>query len=822
MNYNFKTIEKKWQKKWEDKKIFEVKEDQKKKNFYVLDMFPYPSGAGLHMGHAFVFSLGDIFARFKRAQGYNVLYPIGYDALGLPAENAAIKETTHPEEYTRKSIFNFMKQQKAMGWSYDWRRMIKTSNPNYYKWDQWIFLKMLEKGIAYRKKAPVNFCKKCDTVLANEQVVNGCCWRHEDTPVEIKHLEQWFFRITNYAEELLKGLEKVDWPDRAKKLQRNWIGKSYGTEIKFEINGESWPIFTTRSDTIFGVTFMVISAQHSRLNEFVTKEQKKDVDKFLKKIKSVSEKEMENLDKEGVFTGSYAINPINREKVPVWVGNFVLADYGSGMVMAVPAHDKRDFDFAKKYKIKIKQVIQGGRVANEAYIGDGKLINSGKFNGVDNQKAIEEITKYLSKKKLGKKSIQFKLKDWLISRQRYWGTPIPVVYCDKCGIVPMSEKDLPIILPKNVKFGKGNPLVTNEKWVNVKCPKCKGKAKRETDTMDTFVNSSWYYLRYTDSENDKKIFDEKKVDYWAPVDQYIGGPEHITMHLVYIRFYTKFLRDLGLLKFDEPALKYFTQGIVKGIDGEKMSKSRGNVIEPLDMIKKYGSDTLRISLVSLASPDNDTNWNEKAVLGSHKFLKKVFDYFSKFKVGKIDRAIKSKLNKTIKQVTEDVENFKHNLAVIKIRQLFDSFIDKEIDKLTAENFLKLLSVYCPHITEELWEKIGNKGFISLADWPKVDEKKIDEKFEKQEEVIRDTNNDIINIKEISGISQPYTYIYPIPPEKKLFEENKDYLTVASGSIVVNINSSQEVKNNPQLDPKGKAKKAKPGKPGIYVSGTSLE
>ena len=819
MEYNFNTIEKKWQKKWEEKKIFEVKEDQKKKKFYVLDMFPYPSGAGLHMGHAFVFSLGDIFARFKRAQGYNVLYPIGYDALGLPAENAAIKETTHPEEYTKKSISNFIKQQKAMGWSYDWTRVVKTSSPDYYKWDQWIFLKMLEKGIAYRKKAPVNFCKKCDTVLANEQVVNGCCWRHEDTPVEIKHLEQWFFRITDYADELLRGLEKVDWPDRAKKLQRNWIGKSYGTEIKFEINGESWPIFTTRSDTIFGVTFMVISAQHSRLNELVTKEQKKDVDKFLKKIKSVSEKEMKNLDKEGVFTGSYAINPINGEKVPVWVGNFVLADYGSGMVMAVPAHDKRDFDFAKKYKIKIKQVIQGGRVANEAYIGDGKLINSGKFNGVDNQKAIEEITKYLSKNKLGKKSIQFKLKDWLISRQRYWGTPIPIVYCDKCGIVPIPEKDLPIILPKNVKFGKGNPLVTNEKWVNVKCPKCNCKARRETDTLDTFVNSSWYYLRYIDPKNDKKIFDEKKADYWAPVDQYIGGPEHITMHLIYIRFYTKFLRDLGLLKFDEPALRYFTQGIVKGIDGEKMSKSRGNVIEPFDMIKKYGADTLRISLVSLAAPDNDTNWNEKAVLGSHKFLKKVFDYFSKFKVGKMDRAIKSKLNKTIKQVTEDVENFRHNLAVIKIRQLFNSFADKEIDKITAENFLKLFSVYCPHITEELWEKIGNKGFISLADWPKADETKIDEKFEKQEKAVEKLMEDINHIKEITGqiahhgrtpkdfgkksLQGAKIYVYVLPNELDLYSE-------VEGIEIFAVNDKKK------YDPEGKSKKVKPGRPGIYL------
>ena len=536
MAYNFNAIETKWQKLWEEKKLFEVKEKQGKKKFYVLDMFPYPSGAGLHIGHAFVFSLGDIFARFKRLKGYNVLYPIGYDSLGLPAENAAIKVGTHPKDYTKKSIANFMKQQKAMGWSYDWSRMIQTSDPEFYRWDQWIFLKMLEKGLAYRKKAPVNWCPKCDTVLANEQVHNGKCEYHKDTNVEIRHLEQWFFRITDYAEALLDGLNKIDWPERAKTMQRNWIGKSHGAEIDFEINEEKWPIFTTRPDTIFGVTFMVISAQHPRLMELVTKEQKKDIEKFLKRINSVSEKEMENLEKEGVFTGAYAINPMTNEKVPIYAGNFVVADYGSGMVMAVPAHDQRDFDFAKKYGIKIKQVIEGKLTKNEAYTGEGKLINSGPFNGLINREAKEHIVIALKEKKLGKKTIQYKLKDWLVSRQRYWGTPIPIIYCDKCGVVPVLEKNLPVKLPENVKFGKGNPLKTNEKFVNVKCPKCGGKARRETDTMDTFVNSSWYYLRYTDPRNSKKIFDVKKANYWAPVDQYIGGPEHITMHLIYLDF----------------------------------------------------------------------------------------------------------------------------------------------------------------------------------------------------------------------------------------------------------------------------------------------
>ncbi len=526
MEYNFNLIEKKWQKKWEEKKIFEVKEDSKKKKYYVLDMFPYPSGAGLHMGHAFVFSLGDIFARFKRMQGFNVLYPIGYDALGLPAENAAIKAGTHPSEYTKKSIANFMKQQKAMGWSYDWSRLVNTSDSEFYRWDQWIFLKMLEKGIAYRKKAPVNWCPKCETVLANEQVVGGKCWRHDDTDVEIKHLEQWFFRITDYAEELLNGLDKLDWPEKAKKLQRNWIGKSNGTEILFEVNGKKWPIFTTRPDTLFGVTFMVVSAQHPRLMELVTAKQKKEVEKFLKKLKGVSEKQLEEMEKEGVFTGAYAKHPFLDKQVPIYAGNFVVADYGSGMVMAVPAHDARDFDFAKKYSLPIKQVIrnpeseeESASEMKEAYLGQGILINSEEFNDLDSEEAKVHVTKALEVKKIGKPVVNYKLRDWLISRQRYWGTPIPVVYCDKCGIVPVPEKDLPVKLPEKVKFGKGNPLLTNKEWIKAKCPKCGNAGRRETDTMDTFVNSSWYYLRYTDARNNKAIFDKKKVNYWCPINQ---------------------------------------------------------------------------------------------------------------------------------------------------------------------------------------------------------------------------------------------------------------------------------------------------------------
>nr|AQS33367.1 hypothetical protein [uncultured archaeon]AQS34148.1 hypothetical protein [uncultured archaeon] len=1010
MNYDFRKIEAKWQKKWEEGKVFEVFEVSEKKGkekYYVLDMFPYPSGEGLHIGHAFVFSLGDIYARFKRLQGKNVLYPIGYDSLGLPAENAAIKVGTHPKKYTDNSIKNFMKQQKAMGWSYDWSRVFRTSDSAFYKWDQWIFLKMLEKGIAYRKKAPVNWCSECRTVLANEQVHNGKCWRHENTNVEIKHLEQWFFRITDYAEELLKGLDDVEWPERAKKLQRNWIGKSHGFEIGFaienqdnknsnaiiihgcpsskekaldggkrtfdkhwlpwtkkrleekgiktsvplmpepwkpdyddwkkefeknEINentilighscgsaflvrwlGESgkkikklvlvapakklpgmkkdkikfydfetnkniknlvgdivifvsddespgikesvelyeqelgvkavelkgkghytlgdmgteefpelvekivserWPIFTTRPDTLFGVTFMVVSAQHSRLMDLVTPGQKKEVEKFLKKVKSTSEKDAESLEKEGVFTGSYAINPADGSKIPVWTGNFVLADYGCGMVMAVPAHDQRDFEFAKKYMIPVKVVINPSEYSlnaekmSRAFTGHGKIVNSKGFDGLLSQDAISEIGK-----KFGKKVVNYKLRDWLISRQRYWGTPIPVVYCSKCGIVPVPEKELPVELPEKVKFGEGNPLATNEKWINAKCPKCSGKARRETDTMDTFVNSSWYFLRYCDPRNDKEIFDKKKVDYWCPINQYIGGPEHITMHLIYVRFYTKFLRDIGLLKFDEPALKYFTQGIVKGADGEKMSKSRGNVVEPFEMIKKYGADSLRMYLVSNSSPDSDSVWDDKAIYGSFKFVNKVYEYFNKLKVGKTSSRVESKLNKAIKEITSDVEGFRHNLAVIKLRALFDSFAEESLSRKDAESFLKLLHVYCPFVTEELWGRLGGKSLISLSSWPIYDEAKIDEKFEKIEEALEKTVNDVLNILKIvssKGGKAEKIYVYVLPSEKEFYDGKELSKRVGKEIKVFAVNDSKK------YDPTGKAKNSKPGKPAIFV------
>ena len=817
--YDFEKIEKKWQKKWENSKIFQVKEDKKKKKFYVLEMYPYPSAEGLHMGHALNYTIGDVFARFKRMQGFNVLYPMGFDSLGLPAENAAIKAGAHPKSFTEKAVKNYIRQMKELGLSYDWEKMVSAMDSEYYRWNQYFFLKFLESGLAYRKKAPVNWCDKCNTVLANEQVHNGKCWRHGDTDVGIKHLEQWFLKTTKYSEELLNGIGGLDWPERIKIMQKNWIGKSHGTEIDFEVEGKKWPVFTTRPDTIYGVTFMVISAQHPQLKEIVTKEKQEEIEKFLKKIKSTSEKNKEELEKEGVFTGSYAINSINGEKIPVYTGNFVIADYGSGMVMGVPAHDQRDFEFAEKYNIPIKVVVEPknyeiyerkGQLAR-AYTGEGFLINSREFNDIESKKAREKITEFLKKKKQGKKTIQYKLRDWLISRQRYWGTPIPVVYCDKCGIVPVAEKDLPVLLPEKVKFGKGNPLETNKSFLETKCPGCKGKARRETDTMDTFFDSSWYYLRYCDNKNSKLPFDKKKVNYWMPVDQYIGGAEHATMHLIYARFFTKALRDLGFFKFDEPFVKLFNQGMLHGSDGNKMSKSKGNVINPDEVSKKYGMDTARFFLISLAAPDKPRDWSEEGIKGSLKLICKISDYFSIFKPGKADARIESKLNKAIREITKDISEFKYNLAIINLRSLFEAFPEK-ISKDVAEKFLKLLHPFCPHITEELWHKLGNKNFISLQKWPISDEKKIDEKLEKQEEQVEILIKDINNILKIVKTKPKKAMVYVIPNEKKIYEDSLGKIKKRT-NLDVKIYS---VSDKNKYDPENKTKKVKPGRPGIYL------
>ncbi|PIN90508.1 leucine--tRNA ligase [Candidatus Pacearchaeota archaeon CG10_big_fil_rev_8_21_14_0_10_34_76] len=955
---NFSAIEKKWQKKWESEKAFLAKDNVKgKKKYYILEMYPYPSGSGLHMGHAFNYTIGDVQARLKRMQGYNVLYPMGYDSFGLPAENAAIKAKSHPKKFTEEAIKNYIRQQKELGLSYDWSRMIQSHKPEYYQWDQWIFLKMFERGLAYKKKAPVNWCGKCNTVLANEQVVNGKCWRHEDTEVEIKHLEQWFLKITDYADELYEGLNKLDgWPDFIKTLQRNWIGKSEGTEVDFLVDGNPWRVFTTRVDTLFGVTFLVVSAQHPELMSLVTNDKKKEVENFLKKIRSTKEEDMDKLSKEGVFTGSYAIHPLTGKKIPVWTGNFVVADYGSGMVMGVPAHDERDFEFAKKYGLEIKQVIRqsfgeakedeekrftisavvqrksdkkflylkwkefgwvapviGGIDGNEtpesaaerevfeetgykakavgklglpfeahfyadnkkvwrhridqpillelisdnpeklnkeessmhevswlsreevakltthsynligierffegekAFTGFGTLVNSEGFDGLKSSEAKEHIINALEMKKLGRKKTAFRIRDWLVSRQRFWGCPIPIIYCDECGTVPVPEKDLPVKLPDNVKFeGVESPLKKDEKFLKVKCPKCGKNGKRETNTLDGFMDSSWYFLRYCDPKNDKKIFNSKKVKYWAPVDQYIGGKEHATGHLIYFRFFTKFLRDMGLLEFDEPVLNLFNQGMLHAYDGQKMSKSKGNVVLPESVSKKFGIDAARMFLVSDGSPDKDFNWSDKGTEGSLRFILKVINFVSTFKSGKMDKLKESKLHKIIKEYTSNLDDFNYNIAVIKIRELFD-VLEEGCDRKSLEIFLKMLSPICPHVAEELWSKIGKKEFVSLEKWPEYDGKKIDIELEKKADAVDKTIEDVKNIlkimRERNGGEGKRIYIYVLPNEKAFYDEKKLGERLGRGVWVYAVNDPKK------HDPEGKSKKVKPGRPGIYI------
>lgn len=814
--FNFSEIEKKWQKIWEKEKIFEVKESKKKK-FYVLEMFPYPSASFLHMGHVRNYTIGDVFARFKRMNGFNVLYPMGYDSFGLPAENASKKEGIHPKEYTEKAIKKIIEYQKKLGNSYDWSRVISTHTPEYFKWNQYFFIKFFEKGLVYRKKAPVNWCPKCTTVLADEEVESGKCWRCE-SEVVTRDLEQWFFKITAYADELLNGLDNIHWSDRLKTMQRNWIGKSEGTEILFDINGKKWSIFTTRPDTIFGITFMVISAHHPRLMELVTKEQKKDVEKFLKKIKSSSKKDLEELEKEGVFTGSYAINPMTKEKVPVYAGNFVVADYGSGMIMAVPAHDQRDFEFAKKYKIKIKIVIQSEDFnlnpikMSEAYISGGKLINSGDFNDLFNEEAKEHITDFLESKKLGKRVVNYKLRDWLISRQRFWGTPIPIIYCDKCRIVPVPEKDLPVLLPDDVKFsGNTNPILSSKKFQNVKCPKCGGKGRRETDTMGGFMDSSWYFLRYCDPKNNKSAFDKKKVEYWMPVDQYIGGIEHAVGHLMYSRFFTKALRDLGFLNFDEPFTNLLNQGIVYK-DGVRMSKSKGNTVSQDEIANKYGIDTARLFLMFVASPEKQMEWNDEGIEGSFRIINRIISLYDKIGKSENNKMDEHKSNLTIKKVTENIETFEYPKVIIAIIEFINYLSSKEkISKNNYQILIKLISPFCPHIAEELWEKIGNKSFVSTEKWPISDESKINEKLEQQEKAVDNLISDINNVLKIVGENKK-VFVYTIPKEKEVYE-NSIGIIKKKTNLEVFIYA---VNDKDKYDPENKSKKAKPERPAIYL------
>ncbi|MCG0275550.1 MAG: leucine--tRNA ligase [Thermosediminibacteraceae bacterium] len=746
-HYDFKTIEPKWQKRWEEQKLYKTYEDDKKPKYYCLEMFPYPSGK-LHMGHVRNYSIGDVIARFKRMRGYNVLHPMGWDAFGLPAENAAIKHGIHPAKWTWENIANMRKQLKQLGISYDWDREIATCHPGYYKWTQWFFLKLYERGLAYRKKSFVNWCPSCATVLANEQVVDGRCERC-GAEVSKKNLEQWFFKITEYADELLEDLKKLPgWPEKVKVMQENWIGRSEGVEVYFtaEKTGKRIPVFTTRPDTIFGVSYLVMAPEHPMVDELVagTPHEKK-VKEFQRKMEKLNEitRTSTETEKEGVFTGAYAINPVNNEKVPIWIANYVLLDYGTGAVMGVPAHDQRDFEFAKKYGLPIKVVInpQQGELRSEsmtqAYVEEGILVNSGMFDGMNSKEAIKAIASFMEEKGFGKRTVNYKLRDWLISRQRYWGAPIPIIYCDKCGIVPVPEDQLPVMLPHNVEFNpKGtSPLLECEEFLNTTCPECGGPARRETDTMDTFMCSSWYFYRFTDPRNEEKPFDEEKLRYWMPVDQYIGGVEHAILHLMYSRFFNKVMRDAGLVHVDEPFTNLLTQGMVLK-DGAKMSKSLGNIVSPEEIIEKYGADTARLFILFASPPEKDLEWSDQGVEGCHRFLQRVWRLVEELLPRmqdpaadeKVDREVRRLVHKTIKKVTDDIEErFNFNTAISAIMEMVNGLnsykerpVSGKVIKEALESLLLLLAPFAPHITEELWERMGYQKSIHLMSWPEAD------------------------------------------------------------------------------------------------------
>ena len=747
-----KRIEDKWRKIWDEKKTFKVSVDSGKPKYYVLEMFPYPSGK-IHMGHVRNYTIADVIARFKMMQGFNVLHPMGYDAFGQPAENAAIKNQTDPSQWTYHCIAQMRDELKMMGFSYDWDRELATCDAQYYKWNQWIFLKMLEKGLAYKKASPVNWCSSCQTTLANEEVINGACWRCK-TEVVQKDLDQWYLKITHYNETLLADLKKLDhWPSRVKAMQDNWIGKSFGVEIYFTIKktGERLPVFTTRPDTIFGATYVVLAPEHPLVAELVKgTTAEKAVFDFVERARNVSKSVRVSGDKEkeGVFTGQYAINPVNGEEIPIWIADYVLMDYGTGAIMAVPTHDQRDFLFAKEHKLSLRIVIENPASPDDkvedmkaAYEGAGDLINSKQFDGVGNEEAKSKIAEWMEQNAMGKVTIYWRLRDWLISRQRYWGTPIPIIYCAKCGAVPVSEKDLPVELPKNVKItGEGgSPLLQVKEFVNVKCPKCHGDARRETDTMATFFDSSWYFLRFCSPKNTEHIFDVKEAAYWMPVDQYIGGIEHAILHLLYSRFFTKFLKDIGLVNVSEPFDRLLTQGMVLK-DGEVMSKSRGNTVDPDSVISKYGADTLRLFILFAAPPEDQLEWNDSAIDGAWKFLARVWNLVDmKFRpAGELasvldsqDKELERDRNAAIKKITEDFsDGFKFNVAISQLMILtnrLEKYATSSENKQALFNkalktLVMLLAPFTPHVCEEMWEMMGGaQASVMNASWPTFDE-----------------------------------------------------------------------------------------------------
>jgi leucyl-tRNA synthetase len=717
--YNFEVIEKRWKKYWEDSFESQLKKNNSKPKFYCLDMFPYPSASGLHVGHWRGYVLSDLLARFKILNGYNILHPMGWDAFGLPAENYAIKTGSHPKVSTQKNIDSVRKQLKEIGAVYDWSREINTTDPEYYKWTQWIFLKMYEKGLAYEKEMPLNWCPNCKAVLANEESTNGKCERC-GSEVTKKMLRQWMLKITAYAERLLCDLNELDWPEKVKKMQSDWIGKSYGASVNFKTDIDDQvniKIFTTRVDTIYGATFIVLAPEHELVKKLTTHQQEKDVDLYLTKIKSKSYIDrMAQKEKTGVFTGSFAINPINNVKIPIWISDFVLADYGTGAIMSVPSEDERDMMFAKKFNLDIIEVIK-----------DDQLINSGEFNGLDLEKAKEEILNKLELLGIGKREINYKLRDWVFSRQRYWGEPIPIVHCASCGLVSVPEKDLPVVLPDIESYQPTDtgesPLAQITEWVNTKCPKCGKDAKRETNTMPQWAGSSWYFLRYCDPHNNNELASVDKLKKWMPVDYYVGGVEHAVLHLLYARFYTKFLFDIGVVDFQEPFIKLFNQGMINK-NKNKMSKSKGNVVSPDELIKKYGCDSLRLYELFIGPPEIDCEWNDGGIEGVHRFLNKLWRFVLDYKNKIIDptQELSITRNKFVFMITNKINNLSLNTAVSDFMKFLNRLIkicDRigGIDQVNLNNLIIMLSPFAPHICEELWRILGNKQSIFEESWP---------------------------------------------------------------------------------------------------------
>ena len=770
LRYEPERIEEKWHARWESDPALYAAEPHtsKRKKYYVLEMLPYPSGA-LHMGHVRNYAIGDALARYMWMSGYNVLHPMGWDAFGLPAENAAIKNNVPPRQWTLRNIAHMKAQMKRLGFAYDWSREVTTCLPDYYKWNQWFFLKLYEKGLAYRKKSKVNWCPECASVLANEQVVNGCCWRHEETQVEQQELEQWFVRTTNYSEELLAGLDKLEsWPEKVRTMQRNWIGRSEGALVDFKVDGaisaaDKITVFTTRIDTIYGATSIQLAPEHPIVAELVGNDphlHSKVEDLMREQARAREAGDVGAIEKHGVFTGRHAINPFNQEKVPIWIANYILMDYGTGAIMSVPAHDERDYEFAQKYGLEIRIVILPRRIGQPPAPGepeshvlpytekDSLLINSGEFSELSNQEAIEKMSAVAEQKGFGKRTVTYRLKDWGISRQRYWGTPIPMLYCEKCGVVPVPEKDLPVLLPENVDITLqgGSPLGRVPEFVNAKCPKCGGSARRETDTMDTFVDSSWYFYRYTNAQLADRPLDTATVDYWFPIDQYIGGVEHAILHLIYSRFWTRFMRDLGMVHSDEPATRLFTQGMVIK-DGAKMSKSKGNVVSPDEMVAKFGADSTRMYSLFATSPDRELDWQEAGVEGVHRFLSRTYRFVMRNGVHAREgqgaaastqlsakaRHIQRKLHQTIKRVTEDFQGRWHfNTSVAAIMELVNELYGVEDEIATGKfpsalladaqrRLILLLAPFAPYLAAELWEYIGETEKNLLRHpWPAYD------------------------------------------------------------------------------------------------------